>query len=239
MKNFLTVLLLFIIQALAFSQEIDQDLICLNRECIMPTRASVNRTVYSINEATPMKSLGYLGGKFELLPTVEEKNRNCPDKISADLETRVHRYLEMGYFFGVGDYNIDYLKFNAIYSYKINPYFFLGLGTGLRYALQVKDALIPFFADFRANLNKNKLPVYLSLDVGYSLDVTSDFKTEGLYLLINPAAGVSFRISEKSEINVGIGYDFQKYKMSSDDHNVIPGSIINTTGVGINVGISF
>lgn len=146
---------------------------------------------------------------------------------------------EIGYSIGTGEYKIDYLKFNAIAGYKINPYFSIGIGSGLRYAMDINDALIPFFIDFRANLTEKKIPVYLAFDAGYALDITSDFKSEGFYLLLNPAAGVVFEISEKSAIHLGLGYDFQKFKIGSSEYNVEPGTTINTTGISINAGISF
>jgi hypothetical protein len=153
--------------------------------------------------------------------------------------SRFQGIAEIGYSIGTGEYNIDYMKFNAIAGYKINPSFSIGIGSGLRYAMDINDALIPFFIDFRANLTEKRIPVYLAFDAGYALDITSDFKSEGFYFLINPAAGVVFKISDKSAIHLGLGYDFQKFKIGSSEYNVVPGTTINTTGISINAGISF
>lgn len=146
---------------------------------------------------------------------------------------------ETGYSFGIHSYHIDYLKFNAVYGYNINPRFTIGLGSGLREALQVKDALIPFFADFRAHIPLTHMHLYLALAVGYSLDVTSDFKTEGFYFLINPSAGFRIWLTDKTVINIGIGYENQKLKMSYDNYNVPAGSTIQTNGISLNTGIIF
>ncbi len=146
---------------------------------------------------------------------------------------------ETGYSFGIDSYHIDYLKFNAVYDYNIIPNISIGIGSGLREALQVKDALIPFFADFRAHIPIAHRPLYLALEVGYSLDVTSDFKTEGFYFLINPAAGFRIRLTDQTVINIGIGYENQKLKMSYDNYNVPPGSTIQTNGISLNTGILF
>ncbi len=155
------------------------------------------------------------------------------------LVTSFRRIIELGYSFSNGDYPIDFIKLNGIYAYKLNPYVSLGVGSGLRYALDVDDALIPFFADFRAALPYRNFPLYFSFDAGYSLDVTSDFRSEGFYLLINPTLGVNFKLSDRSALNMGIGYEKQRYKMNAPLPDVIPGSTIKTTGFSVNAGISF
>ena len=155
------------------------------------------------------------------------------------LLTSFRRIIELGYSFSNGDYPIDFIKLNGIYAYKLNPYVSLGVGSGLRYALDVDDALIPFFADFRAASPNKNIPLYFSFDAGYSLDVTSDFRSEGFYLLINPTVGIYFKLSDKSALTLGIGYEKQRYKMNYPLPDVIPGSTIKTTGFSVNAGFSF
>ena len=116
--------------------------------------------------------------------------------------------IEMGYEIGVGDLGMDRLKLNIINKYQINPNFSLGFGTGLRYYFDAEAALIPVFADFRANFIDNYISPYLALCIGYSFDATNDFEGVDLFLSIN--TGVSFKVSDKSAMNVGIGYEMQK-----------------------------
>ncbi len=146
---------------------------------------------------------------------------------------------EIGYSFGVGKYEIDYLKFLGVILYKIKPEISLGLGSGLKYALDIDDVLIPFFADLRLQPITSFLPLYFALDIGYSLDVTSNYKSDGFYFFANPSAGFLFKISENANIHLGIGYEFQKFKLNYPLFGVIPGSTINTTGIGMNAGLSF
>lgn len=160
-------------------------------------------------------------------------------KNNSVLETKFQHIAEMGYSFGVKNFNIDYLLINAIYAYKIYPCFSVGVGTGLRYALDVSDALIPFFVDFRVNPNKKNNPLYMALDIGYSMDITHAFKSQGFYFLVNPVAGVRFELTKNSSFNIGIGYDIQKYYMQHTGYHVKTGTTINTAGININTGICF
>ncbi len=145
--------------------------------------------------------------------------------------------VELGYEIGTGDFGMDRLKLNIINGYQINPYFSLGFGTGLRYYFDAEAALIPIFADFRANFMDNNVSPYLSLGVGYSFDATNSF--EGVGFLLNPAVGVSFRISDKSAMNVGIGYEMQRMKFFYYDYWYYDEFTENTGAISINVGISF
>jgi hypothetical protein len=167
-----------------------------------------------------------------------KQNLNNYSKSSLAQPSKFQPIFEIGYSFGLKDYKLDYLLVKAICDYSVSPNFAIGLGSGLSYALDINDALIPFFADFRANLKNRNIPVYVALDIGYSLDVTSDYKTEGFYLMVNPSAGVSFKISDKSDLNIDIGYELQNFKMSDPGNNVSTSSTVSTQGISINVGIS-
>jgi len=145
--------------------------------------------------------------------------------------------VELGYQIGTGDYGMDRLKLNIINGYQINPYFSLGFGTGLRYYFDAKAALIPVFADFRANFINNKVSPYLSLGVGYSFDATNDF--EGVGFLLNQTVGVSFKVSDKSAMNVGLGYEMQKMDFIYGGYYGYSSSSVNSGAISINVGISF
>lgn len=146
---------------------------------------------------------------------------------------------EMGYSLGVGKYPIDFLKFTGVVAYKFSPNMSLGFGTGLKYALDIDDAIIPFYASFRYYTTRSTISLYLGLDTGYSLDVTSDYKTEGFYFFVNPSAGVRIKFSESSDLHIGLGYEMQKFKLSYALFNAIPGSVINASSIGITAGITF
>ena len=79
----------------------------------------------------------------------------------------------------------------------------------------------------------NKISPYLSLGIGYSFDATNDFV--GVGFLLNPTVGVSFKVSDKSAMNVGLGYEMQKM----DFYGYYYSSSENSGAISINVGISF
>jgi len=150
------------------------------------------------------------------------------------MQTGYKGIVELGYQFGVGDYGMDRLKLNVINGYQINPYFSLGIGTGVRYYLDAEELLIPFFGDFRVNFMDNNISPYLSLGVGYSFDASDSFSSVGF--LLNPTVGVSIKISNKSAINVGVGYEMQRVK-GYDYYG--DSSSENTGAIDLVVGISF
>ncbi len=126
------------------------------------------------------------------------------------------KIVEMGYLLGVGDYDLDRVKFDIIIGYQLNPYFSLGVGAGGRFYTDAEKLLVPFFADFRIYPLKKNISPYLSLGIGYSFDVENDF--EGVGLLLSPAIGANFKISNKTAVYVGIGYEMQNIKISYYDY---------------------
>jgi len=145
--------------------------------------------------------------------------------------------VELGYEIGADRYSLNRLKLNIINGYQLNPYFSLGLGTGVRYYFETGTALIPLFADFRGNFMDNNISPYLSLGVGYSFNASRYF--DGVGFLLNPTAGVSFRIPGNSVMNVGIGYEMQRMELYIVEWNYAMRGWRNTGAISINVGISF
>ncbi|MFC2079925.1 hypothetical protein ACFLRQ_00460 [Bacteroidota bacterium] len=93
---------------------------------------------------------------------------------------------------GGGFYNP--LKLNVINGYQFNPYFSMGIGTGIWYH---RHALVPLFADFRAYLLDKKISPFLALDTGFIF-------RESIFLL--PTFGVSWKLSKYFVINLSFGY---------------------------------
>ena len=76
------------------------------------------------------------------------------------------------------------------------------------------------------------------MGIGYSFDATNGF--EGVGFLLNPTIGVSFKVSDKSVINVGIGYEMQAMEFYFYDYYYGYRKITENSGaVSIVVGISF
>ena len=133
---------------------------------------------------------------------------SAPNRSGEGLQSAYKGIVELGYQFGLGDYGTDRIKLDMINGYQIKPYLSLGVGTGLRYYFFDEALLIPLFADFRVNFTDNHISPYLSLGVGYSFDATNSF--EGAGFLLNPTVGACLKISNKSVINVGLGYEMQR-----------------------------
>lgn len=79
-------------------------------------------------------------------------------------------YVDAGYSVGIGDYDFGRFEVNTSHGYQINPYLFIGAGTGLHFMsscktkdmnipLDIRDSKvdIPVFANIRCNLLKKKV----------------------------------------------------------------------------------
>lgn len=238
MKKLLAFALFALITTMSFAQsDLYQDVVYLKN-------GSIIRGV--IIEQTPNKSIKiktvdnnvfvYQMGEIEkMAKEVDQRGklqqrRNLQQGEAFNLETGYKGIVELGYQIGVGDFGMDRIKLNIINGYQVNQNFSIGIGTGLRYYTDAESLLVPIFADFRGNLIlDSKISPYLSLGLGYSFDATDSFG--GVGFLLNPTVGVSFMVSDKSAMNIGLGYEMQKI---SDDY-----LSINTGGFDISIGISF
>jgi hypothetical protein len=93
--------------------------------------------------------------------------------------------------------------------------------------------LLPVLADFRVTFINERVSPYFSLSGGYSFNMDNDFKKVGG--LGNFAIGVSFRISSRSFINIGIDYEVQDRIPWYYYHR----NYRTASSAGLTVGISF
>lgn len=238
MKKYLALLLFALITTVSFGQSNYQDVVYLKNGSII--RGTIIEQVpnKSIKIETADRSVFvYQMDEIEKLTKEVIQGKSGGSLSNSGLQSGYKGIVELGYQIGTGDYGMDRLKLNIINGYQINPYFSLGFGTGLRYYFDAEAALIPLFADFRANFIDNKISPYLSLGVGYSFNATNDF--EGVGFLLNPTVGVSFKVSDKSAMNVGLGYEMQKMDFYYVGYYDYYSSSENSGAISINVGISF
>jgi hypothetical protein len=237
MKKFLILILFVLTATIVFAQSNYQDVVYLKNGSIIHG---------VIIEQVPNKSIKIEtadGNIFvyqidEIEKLTKEPTKN--DGENTGLEQGYKGIVEVGYQIGIGDYGMDRLKLNIINGYQINPYFSLGIGTGLRYYFSSEVPLIPLFADFRANFINGKISPYLSLGIGYSFNAKNSF--EGVGFLLNPTLGVSFKISNNSAMNVGLGYEMQKMRVAFIGYGLyyfFYESTENTGAISIDAGISF
>jgi hypothetical protein len=236
MKKILSLFLFALITTLSSAQSNYQDVVYLKN-------GSVIRGI--IIEQVPNKSIKIETSDgsvfFYQLDEIEKLTKEAIQRktwlalSNSGLQPGYRGIVELGYRSGIGYSGMDGFKLNIINGYQVNPYFFLGFGTGIRYYSDAQASAIPLFADLRANFMDNKISPYLSLGVGYSFDPTNEF--EGIFgFLLNPNLGVSFKVSDKSAMNVGIGYEMQQIKVYDyfyGEYNK------NSSAISIDVGISF
>lgn len=133
-------------------------------------------------------------------------------------------YVDAGYSVGIGDYDFGRFEVNTSHGYQINPYLFIGAGTGLHFMssyktkdmdipLDIRDSKvdIPVFANIHCNLLKKKVSPFV--DVKGGTYVTND---GGLY--VNASAGCRISINEKQAINLSVGYAIEKLQFETFDN---------------------
>ena len=110
-------------------------------------------------------------------------------------------YLDFGYAIAVGDYGMGRIEFTTTQGYQINPYIYVGAGTGIHYFTDGYLA-VPFFANARANFIKGNISPFFDVKLGYSfVDIG------GVYF--SPSVGCRFGLGKKIGLNVSLGYSLQ------------------------------
>ena len=172
--------------------------------------------------------------------TVAKVDNLAPVNESEGLQRGYRGIAELGYQFGLGDYGMDRLKINMINGGQISPYFFIGGGVGLRYYFDADAALIPVFVHARANVLDKKVSPYFALSIGYAFNASNDFEAVGL--LVSPSSGVTFNVSERVALNVGLSYEMQSMEFYDYDYYYGYQSDIyrkNSGALSIDFGLSF
>ncbi|MEI6124141.1 MAG: hypothetical protein WCQ95_11010 [Bacteroidota bacterium] len=116
--------------------------------------------------------------------------------------------VESGLGIGFG-YDISILdsKLNIISGYRVNTWFAVGAGWGIRIR-PGNEMYMPVFIDVRSNfLNKPTSP-YISLDAGYGF-CPSYHRLSGF--MMSPTLGVSVKLKSNFAINLGLNYEMQHF----------------------------
>lgn len=131
---------------------------------------------------------------------------------------------------GVDDCKNKSFGAEAVFGYRFNEYFRLGVGTGISWCdllfeeesygydeYRESEAYVPLFVNGKANFLKSGISPYFSLNVGYSFLIPfSDYAEHAnLGAMVNPAFGVDFPLS-KGSLFAEIGYKYQS--MSFDGY---------------------
>lgn len=116
--------------------------------------------------------------------------------------------VDLGYNFGVGDYESDKIELSASYGYQFNPYLFLGVGAALDFYTD-GECTLPFFTHFRANFMNTRITPFGDVKLGYTVGELS-----GVYLTMG--LGVRFVWTKKLAVNLRLEYSFQGDEFSAD-----------------------
>ncbi|MDD2198261.1 MAG: hypothetical protein PHF99_12200 [Bacteroidales bacterium] len=153
--------------------------------------------------------------------------RSSKHQNTEEFVLKYKRIIELGYMDGISYYDWNRVKFNFINGVQLNRLVSLGFGTGFNYYFNNKNLFLPIYADLRVNLLERKTFPYISFDIGYSFDVQDKFGVVGL--ILNSTLGFSYTISNRAVLNLGIGYDMQRFYINNNTKNT--GAISVTLGI--------
>ncbi|MDP2693095.1 MAG: hypothetical protein Q8O88_05660 [bacterium] len=248
MKKIITLIVFSFITTFMLAQNNYQDVVYLKNGSIIRGVIIEQVPNESIKIETSDRSIFvYQMDEIEKI-TKEEKaiaktDDPAPAREGEGLKSGYRGIAEFGYQFGLGSYGTDHLKMNIINGGQISPYFFIGGGTGIRYYFDdyFDDAvLVPVFVHARANILDKKISPYFALSLGYTFNASYDF--EGVGLLVSPSTGVTFNVSERVALNVGLSYEMQSMEFYDYyDYNYGYGSNYreNSGALSIDFGLSF
>jgi hypothetical protein len=141
-----------------------------------------------------------------------------------------------GYMSGPLRTNLSFIS-----GYRVNPWFALGGGFGLR-SFPGNDVFMPLFLDLRTNfLNKRTSP-YLSLQTGYAFCLSNN---DNGGFLISPTLGVSVKLKNRTALNFGLSYETQRSMAYEYYYDYYPQYYYNnrspkwTHTLSFQVGVSF
>lgn len=162
-------------------------------------------------------------------------------------------FVDGGYTIGIGDYEFGRFEINTSHGYQINPYLFIGGGTGFHFmpkyetpnmniAHDKRDSNvdIPVFANIRANFSKGKITPFVDGKAG-----TYVTNNGGLY--INTSVGCRYALDKKQAVNVSVGYTIEKLEFQTFDRFINSYSmdysryanLLTAEGIAIKVGYEF
>ena len=244
MKKIITLTLFLLISTFAIAQNNYQDVVYLKNGSIIrgviieqvPNESIKIQTsdrsifVFQMDEVQKMTK--------EENPVVKNEKISAPTSEGEGLKPGYRGIMEMGYQFGTGDFGMDRLKVNVINGGQFSPYFYLGGGIGLRYYFDAEATLVPVFIHARTNILDKKVSPYFAFSIGYTFDASYDF--EGVGLLLSPSTGVTFNVSKKVNLNVGVTYEMQSMEFYSGDYYYDYDLFRKNSGaLSVDFGISF
>ena len=155
----------------------------------------------------------------------------------------------------------DFLGVNYIGGYRFNPYFFLGLGTGVNFSIATPDKSklnlpfcrpttvnVPIYIHFKANFTKSNWSPYASISIGGRVSKKVDQTYGDFYIYYNQSGlfgditlGVDRKVTEKLSLYLGVGYKIESFlyaKYNANYTDLVQGNKL-LHGFSLHVGLSF
>lgn len=237
MKKYLLLLLFALITTASFAQGDYQDVVYLKN-------GGVIRGI--IIEQIPNKSIKIetVGKNIFVYPMDEIEKTTREAYSGKEINQSNKKSFQSGYtgnievVAAVND-ELNSVKIDVVNGYQFNPYFSMGLGIGAQSYEDANITLVPIFANWKVNILSSKFSPYVSLEAGYLFNSTKDFRGTGT--LANIVIGVNFKISDKTAINLGFGFETQVLDFYHDmNEDVYFYSNRHTVDLGrFNLGFSF
>ena len=135
-------------------------------------------------------------------------------------------FTDLSFSLGVGDNSQDFDRFalSTTHGYQLDDRFFVGAGVSFEYVRDIAAALVPIYADVRADipLRGRNIKPFVDAKIGYAAGVF-----DGFYFA--PTIGVRVPVHFVKALNFGFGYKLQKMQDIG----------VNTNAITFNVGLEF
>lgn len=155
----------------------------------------------------------------------------------------------------------DFLGVNYIGGYRFNPYFFLGLGTGVNFSLATPDKSklylpfcrpttlnVPIYIHFKVNFTKSNWSPYASMSIGGRVSKKVHQTYGDFYINYNQSGlfgdvsfGIDRNITKNLSLYLGVGYKIESFlyaKYRDDYVGLVQGNKL-LHGFSLHVGLSF
>ncbi|MEM0993578.1 MAG: hypothetical protein AAGI49_11140 [Bacteroidota bacterium] len=147
-----------------------------------------------------------------------------PSKVKAFKDEGFEHMAALSFLNGTTPWNSDYilgLGLNYVVSYKFNPKYSLGIGSGVDYYyLAQREMVVPIFVAAKRSFPwKNSLQPFLTLSGGYGIGIKSEAQNvsdaEGGWML-HPAVGLEFGSSKDYHWQLDLGVRMQSANFTFD-----------------------
>lgn len=140
------------------------------------------------------------------------------------LEGGYHGFVDLGYTFGIGDYEFGRFEINSTHGYQFNSHLFVGVGLGLHFmpeyntpAMNIaldhrkKQVDVPVYGNVKWTIINKKVTPFIDGKIGHYVTHRG-----GLYASI--AIGCRISVYNSQGINFSVGYSHENLEFETFDH---------------------